>query len=333
MEKELLSIINNFSKVKILCIGDIMLDRFVHGKVERISPEAPVPVFQFVQERQMLGGAGNVVANLCTLGAQTYFIGMIGRDQFGENVTDLLSRIKADYYMLKSKVRPTIMKARFIAGNNHIMRLDQEKIMPMTSLEERELLVVLEKRIPKADIVLLSDYAKGLFSQSFTNQLIELCHKFDKKVLVDPKRRDYQKYMGATLIKPNRRELEMVADVTFDTSSPDFLKDVIKVGREILHRYQIENMIVTLSEKGMVYVPSNEEEECVYIPTYAKEVFDVSGAGDTSLAVLGMALASGASIKDAMELANAAAGIVVGKLGTATLTADELIDYLLERDA
>lgn len=333
MEKELLSIINNFSKVKILCIGDIMLDRFVHGKVERISPEAPVPVFQFVQERQMLGGAGNVVANLCALGAQTYFIGMIGRDQFGENVTDLLSRINADYYMLKSKVRPTIMKARFIAGNNHIMRLDQEKIMPMTSLEERELLAVLEKRIPRSDVVLLSDYAKGLFSQSFTNQLIELCHKFDKKVLVDPKRRDYQKYMGATLIKPNRRELEMVADVTFDTSSPDFLKDVIKVGREILHRYQIENMIVTLSEKGMVYVPSSEEEECIYIPTYAKEVFDVSGAGDTSLAVLGMSLASGATIRDAMELANAAAGIVVGKLGTATLTADELIDYLLERDA
>ena len=324
MQENLNNILNRFSSVRVLCVGDIMLDRFVQGKVERISPEAPVPVFQFVQEKQMLGGAGNVIANLNALGCKTFFVGMVGKDESGIKIADLLKSLNTDFYLQENDARPTIVKTRFIAGNNHILRFDREKNIPLSRQEEETLLNELKREIEKADIVLLSDYAKGVLSGFVTKQIIDMCQKANRKVLIDPKGVDYSKYAGAFLIKPNRKELELASGCALDTSSPDFLQDVGNAARQVLDKFSIQNMIVTLSEKGMLYVSGDSSKEQIYLSTYAREVFDVSGAGDTSLATLGAALASGADMREAMELANTASGIVVGKLGTATVSVNEL---------
>ena len=324
MQERLNVILDRFSNVRILCVGDIMLDRFIQGKVERISPEAPVPVFQFVQEKQMLGGAGNVVANLHALGCKTFFVGMVGKDECGSEIGSLLKSLDSDFYLQESDLRPTIIKTRFIAGNNHILRFDKEKNVPLTFDEEQNLLSELQGEIKKADIVLLSDYAKGVLSEAVIKGIINACQKEGRKTLIDPKGADYSKYAGAFLIKPNRKELELASGCVLDSSADDFLKKVSDAAYQVLNKFSIQNMIVTLSEKGMLYVPQDPSKEQIYLSTYAREVFDVSGAGDTSLATLGAALAAGADIRDAMELANTASGIVVGKLGTATVSVDEL---------
>ena len=324
MQERLNKLLEHFSQVRVLCVGDIMLDRFIQGKVERISPEAPVPIFQFIQEKQMLGGAGNVVANLNALGCKTFFVGMVGKDDSGLQIANLLQSLKTDFYLQESDNRPTIVKTRFIAGNNHILRFDKEKKMPLTQQEEENLLSRLEMEIQKSDIVLLSDYAKGVLSDFVTKEIIRICQKANRRTLVDPKGSDYSKYAGAFLIKPNRKELELASGLELDLSDSDFLTRVGNAARQVLDKFSIQNMIVTLSEKGMLYVSGDSSKEQIYLSTYAREVFDVSGAGDTSLATLGIALASGADIRDAMELANTASGIVVGKLGTATVSIDEL---------
>ena len=324
MQENLNNILNHFSGVRILCVGDIMLDRFIQGKVERISPEAPVPIFQFVQEKQMLGGAGNVVANLHALGCKTFFVGMVGKDDNGVQIANLLKSLETDFYLQKSDVRPTIVKSRFIAGNNHILRFDKEKKVPLTKQEEEELLAKLSVEVEKSDIVLLSDYAKGILSDFIIKEVIQICEKAGRKTLIDPKGADYSKYSGAFLIKPNRKELELASGCELDTSNPNFLQQFGDAAKQVLNKFSIQNMIVTLSEKGMLYVSADASKEQIYLSTYAREVFDVSGAGDTSLATLGAALASGANMRDAMELANTASGIVVGKLGTATVSVDEL---------
>ncbi len=330
MTQKLLKIIDNFSKARILCIGDIMLDKFVQGKVERISPEAPVPVFQFIQERQMLGGAGNAVANLKSLSSYTYFIGLLGQDKYGDDISSLLSHGQVEYYLIRSKMRQTIVKSRFIAGTHHVLRFDQEKIMPLTDLEETELLTVVARHISDIDCVVLSDYGKGIFTPSSTRKIIEMAREKGKRVLIDPKGRDYSKYACSYLIKPNRKELQEVSNTILEPTSANFLKDLSDTAHKILDEYAIENMIITLSEKGMLFVPRSPLKKEVYLPTKAKEVFDVSGAGDTSIATIAIALSCGASIEEAMMLANSAAGIVVGKVGTATLTAQELRERMTE---
>ena len=331
MQKELSDILSRFSSVNVLCVGDIMIDRFVYGKVERISPEAPVPVFQYVKEKKMLGGSGKVVANLRALGCKTFFAGMVGQDSVGQDVADLLKQLDCDFYLLKTANRPTIMKARFIAGNNHILRFDREEIIPLSGEEERDLLAHLALQIEKADIVLLSDYAKGLLSKSVVAEIIKMCHAAGRKVLIDPKGADYSKYAGAFLVKPNRKELEQAAGVSLDPLANDFLSKVAGAARSVLRQHHIQNMIVTLSEKGMLYVPSDPNEKEIYLSTYAREVFDVSGAGDTSLSALGAALAAAASVRQAMELANTASGLVVAKLGTATVTNAELMQEIKQK--
>jgi D-beta-D-heptose 7-phosphate kinase/D-beta-D-heptose 1-phosphate adenosyltransferase len=198
----------------------------------------------------------------------------------------------------------------------------------LTENQEKTLLQAIKDNMPQSDIVLLSDYAKGLLTASVTQKIIALAHQFNKKVLIDPKGNDYSKYKGAFLVKPNRKELEAVSGQSLDPSSENFLKDVASAARYVLKKNSIENMVVTLSEKGMLYVSSDASEAEIYLPTFAREVFDVSGAGDTSLATLGAALAAGAKIGQAMELANIASGIVVAKVGTATVSVDEIQEQL-----
>ena len=313
----------DLSKARILCVGDIMLDRFVAGSVDRISPEAPVPVFRWGSEREMLGGVGNVVASLRALGAKAGVACRVGRDREGESVKRLLDESGSLAIVMASDHVPTIQKTRFVAQGHHVLRMDRETVAPLTADEEKRLFITIAGVIGEVDIVLLSDYAKGLLSRSFCERLIALARESGKRVYVDPKGKDYRKYAGATLVKPNRKELEAVCGVALDPKSSNFLGDVEKYARKLLETVSIDHAIVTLSEKGMLYVP-REAGETIYLPTECREVCDVSGAGDTTIATLAAARAAGASFREAMEIANVAAGIVVGKVGTATVSADEL---------
>ena len=323
--------IDNFNGTKVLVIGDIMLDRFEYGKVERISPEAPVPVFRFEREKQMLGGAGNVVANLAALGCRTVFTGIIGDDLNGEILSSMLRKAGAHSHTLKLKNYPTIIKTRYIANNNHLLRADQEASMPFDETLIPKFQSILEKAVSMADIVLVSDYNKGLINSSVCPLVIETCRKAGKKIIVDPKGADYSKYAGATLVKPNLKEFSEAVGRKFDPKSDSFRSDIIKGAELLFDKYGIENLIVTLSEHGMMLISSLAPDKAMQIPTAAREVFDVSGAGDTSLAALGAALGAGVPIVDAVKLANAASGIVVGKLGTATVTAEELKKAINEK--
>ena len=285
------NVVSELSRARILVVGDVMLDRFVAGEVARISPEAPVPVFRWGAEREMLGGAGNVVANLHALGAKSALACRVGVDAEAARVADLLAAADAQLVAVRVADVPTIQKTRFVAKGHHVLRMDRERVAPLAPAEEAELLAAIERALPGVDLVVFSDYAKGLFSTSFTTQAIARCRAAGKRVFVDPKGKDYRKYGGATLVKPNRAELEAVCGVAFDPQAPDFLERVVYY---------------------------------IYLPTEGREVCDVSGAGDTTMAVLAAARAVGAPFRRAMELANVAAGIVVGKVGTAVVTPAEL---------
>lgn len=322
--------VDRIAKARILCVGDVMLDRFVQGDVSRISPEAPVPVFRWASERKMLGGAGNVVANLRALGAKVSLACRIGRDADGESAAELVSAQGAELMAVESASVPTIQKTRFVAKGHHVLRMDRETVAPLSAEEEEELVAKISARLPEVDLVILSDYAKGLLSRSFCERVIAASRAVGRPVYVDPKGRDYRKYAGATLVKPNRAELEAVSGVALDPSAPDFMDNVVAYARKLLSTIGIGTAVVTLSERGMVYVPG-DGGETVYLPTEGREVSDVSGAGDTTMSVLAAARASGASFRDAMSLANAAAGIVVGKVGTAVVSPAELKAALARR--
>lgn len=328
MLNRLCDIIYRLPDTRLLCVGDIMLDCFVRGKVERISPEAPVPILNYIDESTMLGGAGNVIANLRAIGCAATYLGVIGKDAEGEKLQTLMKECGAEHATVAPHGSMTITKARFVAGSNHILRLDKEQSVCLDSRSQKILLAKLEAILPEIDLVLLSDYGKGFLTESFTKQIIRLCRKYKKHVLVDPKGVSYSKYKGVFLIKPNLKELEVVSHTTFDATSPTFIADVSKQALRLAKCLQIEHVVVTLGKKGMLHVQKNaRSQQSMYLPAFAKEVFDVSGAGDTSFALLGASLAANAVLADAMHLANIAAGVVVGKLGTATVSKDELLDF------
>lgn len=318
------SYINKFKNVRILCVGDVMLDEFVYGKVSRISPEAPVPVFNAIRKTKMLGGAGNVVANLRALNCKTSFVGVVGDDaqaRFIKNALDDLD-INADLMVVKDYC--TTVKTRMIAGVTHLLRADREQPLILTENQEKKLILKVGDKLKDIDVVLLSDYNKGVLNMETTPKIIDLCNKANVPVIIDPKGINYIKYRNATLVKPNLKEFSEATGMTFNPQENNFNALVSKGAEKLFVSYGIQNLIVTLSEHGMLYVSENNPKDIMRIPTVAQEVYDVSGAGDTSMATLGAAIGAKADIKDAMKLANRAAGIVVGKLGTATVSAKEL---------
>lgn len=317
-------LINRFPNVKALVIGDIMLDTFVYGEVDRISPEAPVPVFKYNQKTEMLGGAGNVAANLAALGCITTFIGIVGNDSAGQKIALLLNKTGVKCHLLKLNGYPTIAKTRFVAKTNHLLRMDNEEVLPVITTLLPRIKKILNRAIRAADIVLVSDYNKGLLTQETTPIVIDICNELHKEVIIDPKGHDYSKYAGATLVKPNLKEFSEATGKKYYPLSPNFQSEIIKEAKHLFEQYKIENLVITLSEHGMLHIPSEHPNAVEKISAQVKEVCDVSGAGDTALASLGASLGAGASISDAMKLANIAAGIVVGKLGTSTLSYDEL---------
>ena len=323
------SYIDRFPEIGLLCMGDMMLDVFVYGKSSRLSPEAPVPVILCQKERSMPGGAGNVIANLRSLDCAVHIIGVTGGDDGGRALHESMVALGADdSLMLHPEGYATPVKTRYVAGQHHLLRVDREQPLQLTQEQVDTLLDRVEECLPKVDMVLLSDYGKGLFDERLTPAVIALCNKHGKRVLVDPKRTDYTIYGGACLVKPNLKEFQGVTGRTFDPASPNFTAEAVEAGRAVCRRYGVGGLLVTLSEHGMIYIPGAEEEKVQWIPTEARDVFDVSGAGDTSLAALGAALAAGAPMREAMRIANAASGIVVGKFGTASVKREELAQAL-----
>lgn len=317
--------IDYFSKTRVLCIGDLMLDIFVYGGVNRVSPEAPVPVLLENGEKNMLGGAGNVITNLRALGCRTFMGGVVGSDANGQFLRRHLEDLGADTSMLLEKQGyTTSVKTRYVAGNHHLLRVDKEETLHLDDTLSQKLLNLIDQNLPEMDIVLLSDYGKGFFDDKITSALIKKCRALKKDVIVDPKRIDYSCYQGATLVKPNLKEFVAAAGKPLHPSEPDFEEKAIEYGQSICRKHNIGNLLVTLSEYGMIFIPGTKRTKPIRLATEAREVFDVSGAGDTSLAVLGAAMATGTTMKDAMKLANIASGIVVGKFGTACVTGNEL---------
>lgn len=321
-----LPLLDAFSSARILCVGDVMLDWFIRGKISRISPEAPVPVFQREEEVAVLGGAGNVVRNLEALGAFTTFISVVGKDEEGTCVHNLLKALpKVTASLLVDESRMTTTKTRFIAGGQQVLRADKERPFPLTNSLENELLKQFKSHIASHDLVILSDYAKGLFSSQGLHSLIEEARHHGKLVLVDPKGNDYSRYKGATLLTPNRHEFASAI-----SAAPETEEDFVRAAQKIMETNDISAMIITRGEQGMTLVRVSGLIE--HLPTRALEVFDVSGAGDTVIATLATTLAAGASFSEAMHLANTAAGLVVAKIGTAVVHQKELLAALLHQE-
>lgn len=326
------TLIDGFSRVRILCIGDVMLDKFLYGSVSRISPEAPVPIMKMARETRMLGGAGNVVSNLCALGCRTTFISVVGNDSHGRQVRRFLEETRCVPELVEREGYETTVKIRFVAGRHHLLRADQEQPLRMVPELVSLFLERVDACLPEANLVLLSDYGKGLFNGRTTPDVIDRCRAVGKSVIVDPKGPDYSRYRRATLVKPNMKEFQEATGVALNPSIPGWEKDAVTGARSLFAEFGIENLLITLSEHGMIFIPSSNPSDFVCIPTEAREVFDVSGAGDTSLASLGAALAAGATVPEALVVSNVAAGIVVGKFGTASVTGEELKKALEEKE-
>ncbi|QWE26290.1 D-glycero-beta-D-manno-heptose-7-phosphate kinase [Polynucleobacter sp. AP-Ainpum-60-G11] len=300
-----------FSKARLLVVGDVMLDRYWFGDTSRISPEAPVPVVQVGKIDERLGGAANVARNVAALGAKTTILGVIGDDEPGRRVTDLLKSSGVDSQLeIDSKV-PTTVKLRVIARQQQLIRLDFEEAPSEAALAHK--LERYEKLVGDADVVILSDYGKGALGQ--VAMMIEQAHAQKKMILVDPKGDDYAKYRGATVLTPNRSELRQVVGQW--TSE----EDLTMRAQDLRKSLNLEALLLTRSEEGMSLFT---EAGVSHVKAQAREVFDVSGAGDTVIGTLAVALAAGWPLERAMALANRAGGIVVGKLGTATVTSEEL---------
>jgi len=304
---------------RILVVGDLMIDHYLWGKCERISPEAPVQVIAVEEETSVLGGAGNVINNLKALGAEVDVISVVGDDGNANELRSLLRDIGvSDEHLITQVGRATSKKSRIIASQQQVVRYDKESTDDIDEATQQTLLSRFGTLLADYDSVLLSDYGKGVLTAKLTKALIAEANNAEKKVLVDPKGRDYTKYSGAYLLTPNKKEAAEASGINIDT--PETLE------RAITHLKRVCNLtvsLITLSEEGIAVYDSNLRIH----PTVAREVYDVTGAGDTVLASLGFALSCGYEIDSAVKFANLAAGVVVGKIGSATATLNEIIEY------
>ncbi|TAN76336.1 MAG: D-glycero-beta-D-manno-heptose-7-phosphate kinase [Magnetospirillum sp.] len=310
----------------VLCIGDVMLDRFVYGSVDRVSPEAPIPVLFIERETAMLGGAGNVVRNLVALGAAPAFLSVVGDDPAGREVTRLVGEHgEIDPCIVVETGRQTTIKTRFFASHQQLLRADRESRVAVGGSIRDQLLTRADRLLAKAEVVVLSDYGKGVLAPVVAGELIRRAKATGKKVVVDPKGSDYSIYTGATIVTPNRKELFEATGMATDGDDA-----VIAAARHLIATCSLEAVLVTRSQDGMTLVTADGEAH--HLAAEAREVFDVSGAGDTVVATLAAAIASGASLLEGAHLANVAAGIVVGKVGTAVAYAEEVVAALHHDD-
>jgi D-beta-D-heptose 7-phosphate kinase/D-beta-D-heptose 1-phosphate adenosyltransferase len=308
----------------VLCVGDLMLDEFVYGEVSRISPEAPTPVIAVKRTEVMIGGAGNVARNLVSLGTRCVFVGVVGDDDAGRALADALeSHQLIEFDLVIDKARQTTRKVRFVSEHfsTHMLRADWEMAAPIDASAEDALIARVVEAMPRVGAVVLSDYAKGALTPRVIRAVIDAANALEKPIVVDPKGRDYSIYRGATLITPNRQEL---ADATHTAAQTD--DEVAEAAATLRDALDVDAVLVTRSEAGMTLV---NDDGAVHVPAYPVRVRDVSGAGDTVVAVLAAMLALDTDFESAMRAANAAAAVVVGKRGTASVSVAELRSRIL----
>ena len=315
----------------VLVVGDIMLDRFIYGAVERISPESPVPVLTVKREDAMPGGAGNVLANLHGLGVSTYIVAMTGTDAAAEKLRAMVTQMGANAGgLIASPERPTIVKTRYLAAHQQLLRTDEEKTGAVSPALENEILERALSFLPRVKALILSDYGKGVLTEKTISGIIKAAHKAGVKVLVDPKKPDYRVYKGADIITPNRKELaEATGNMPTGTD-----EEVTTAAQALADHASIDAVVATRSRDGMTILRREGRRfaQPLHLRTQAREVFDVSGAGDTVIATIAAAIAAGADLADAAKLANVAAGLVVAKIGTAPVRREELRAALAERN-
>ena len=303
---------------KILVVGDLILDHYVWGAAERISPEAPIPVIAAHNDEMRLGGAGNVAHNLRALGCEVEVVSAVGADADGSQLIELLMRHGIQTAGVQaSELRQTTCKMRVLASHQQVVRVDREIIKNLTSYEEQQLLSQVSEKLSGYHAVVLSDYSKGVLTPSILSQIITRCVSANIPVLVDPKGNDFSRYQGATLITPNLQETALATGMPLDSEDA-----VQKAGEKLLRQISLQAVVMTRSDKGMSLFTSGKRTR--HFPAEARDVFDVSGAGDTVIAVLAAGLACGSPLDKATELANLSAGIVVGKLGTSVVTPREI---------
>jgi D-beta-D-heptose 7-phosphate kinase/D-beta-D-heptose 1-phosphate adenosyltransferase len=310
-----------FRAARVLCVGDVMLDHFVYGAVDRISPEAPIPVLRVERETRTLGGAGNVLRNLRALGAQAALVSVVGDDEAGRQILGRLE--EGESGLLVDPGRTTTLKTRYVAAQQQVLRADRERAAPLAAATRAALVEAVRARLAECDVVVLSDYAKGVLADGVAAELIALARAAGRPAIVDPKGADYEAYRGAAILKPNRAELAAASRLPVGT-----VEEVTAAARSLAARHGLGAVLVSLSQDGMLLI--EKDGATASFAAEAREVFDVSGAGDTVVATLAAALASGAALPEAARLANVAAGIVVGKVGTAVTYVEELAAALAE---
>jgi len=318
--------LGSLAKCRILVIGDVMLDHFIWGHVRRISPEAPVPIVEVTREEFYPGGAANVARNIAPFSPHTHLMGRVGKDMAAERLRELLIADMVDPApLLVHETLPTISKARVSARQQQIVRVDREKLLPLTASELTEIETRLRVLAPQLDAIILEDYGKGFITGELMQLVARIATEHGLVVTVDPSPRNPIPWSGVTLVKPNRLEAFAAAGLEDHLlpGPPDQNTELLEVGRILLEKWAVGSVLITLGEHGMMLFERGQSPH--HIPTRAREVYDVSGAGDTAIALLTLALAAGFTLQDAADIANHASGIVVGKLGTATLTPDELL--------
>jgi len=321
-DTDLLGVLESFSRARVLVFGDVILDRFIYGSVERMSPEAPVPVMTIERSSDLPGGAANVARNVAGLGGHAVLVGVVGTDEAAERLRERLAEAPAVRAQLViDAARPTTLKTRYIGERQQILRTDVESRSPLPESVAAAALAQFHAALAESHIVVLSDYAKGVLCDGVVAEAIAAARAAGKQVLVDPKSRSFTKYKGTTILTPNRHELQGACG--HDCSSDE---QVVAGAREILAQGICSTLVVTRGKDGMSVV--RDDGTATHIRTQASEVYEVTGAGDTAVAALAVGLAGGADIGEAVRLANTAAGIVVGKFGIATVTAGEILEQL-----
>jgi rfaE bifunctional protein kinase chain/domain len=313
-----MKLLDDLKNIKVLVVGDVMLDRYWWGDVTRISPEAPVPVVRLTRSTVAAGGAANVAANIAGLGAKPLLVGGIGDDSEANLLPDVLKKagISSDY-LVRIPGRPTTIKTRVIAHSQQVTRIDQETDEPLRSEHEELIVQKIYETIAEVDAVAVSDYAKGILTKPVLHAIIETAKKRKKPVIIDPKGKDYSKYRGATILTPNRREAAVACNIE-DNGKPV----VTHAGERLLKEIGVDAVLITEGEEGMtLFRPSRRP---VHMTALARQIYDVTGAGDTVIGVLATAVGAGANLAEAAELANIAAGLVVEQVGTTAVNLDEL---------
>ncbi len=326
--QELTAALTKFIGTRILVIGDLMLDEYLWGHVERISQEAPVQVVDVIKEECLLGGAGNVIKNLVSLGAKVYISSVVDEKETGKLILNELKKFGVVVEgVFKEPTKISSRKTRVLSFDKHqqILRIDRETNYSISQKNEENILSYVKSNINSCEVVILSDYMKGVLTDNLLKDIINFANASKKPVIIDPKGKDFTKYKNATLITPNKKEAETVLDMRILDEA------ALRIaGKKLLSKFNTEAILITLGKDGMTLI--EKDNLITHIPVEEKEVYDITGAGDTVISVVGLGIASGLALKKAIEIANIAAGIVVGKIGTAAVTIQEIIDYMLQRN-